>query len=130
VSVEPRWVPKSTVVAIHEIQLAAHGGVPGLRDDGLLESALARPRNLFLHERKDVFELAAAYAQALLRNHPFVDGNKRVALTVAGVFLELNGFRLEAPEEEAVRATVALAARDREEAEFATWLRESSSPTV
>jgi death on curing protein len=124
---KPRWVSKAATLAIHEALLAAHGGKAGLRDEGLLDSALAAPINLFAYEQADIFRLAATYAHALTRNHPFLDGNKRVALTIAGVFLELNGFRLEAPETDAVRATLALSKRELRESDFATWLRDSSS---
>ena len=92
----PRWVSKQAVLAIHERLLAEHGGAPGLLDEGLLDAALASPRNHFAYERADIPRLAAAYAYALTQNHPFADGNKRIALTVAGVFMELNGLRLEA----------------------------------
>lgn len=88
---------------------------------------MASPRNHLAYERSDIFRLAAAYANAITRDHPFADGNKRVALTVAGVFLELNGYRLEAPEVEAVTATNALSARALDELGFAEWLRTSSS---
>ena len=123
---EPRWVSKAAVLAIHQVLLAAHGGAPGIRGEGLLDSALDSPRNRFLHEEPDLFQLAAAYPHALTRNHPFVDGNKRVALTLAGVFLELNGQRLVASEAEAVRATLALSTRELDEHGFADWLRDSS----
>lgn len=123
---EPRWVSKVATLAIHEMLLAEHGGADGIRDDGLLDSALSNPRNLFAYEETDIFRLAAAYAHALTRNHPFQDGNKRVALTVAGVFLELNGFRLEASEADAVSATLALSTRELDEAGFAAWLMDSS----
>lgn len=122
-----RWVSKAATLAIHEALLATHGGKAGLRDEGLLDSALAAPINLFAYEQADIFRLAAAYAHALTRSHPFLDGNKRVALTIAGVFLELNGFRLEAPEADAVRATLALSKHELRESDFATWLRDSSS---
>jgi len=123
---EPRWISKAAALAIHQALLAAHGGPIGTRDEALLESALAGPKNRPAYGEPDIFQLAAGYASALTRNHPFNDGNKRVALTVAGVFPELNGYRLEAPEVDAVRATIALSTREMEEAEFATWLRGSS----
>lgn len=106
--------------------LAEHGGASGIRDEGLLDSALSSPRNLLAYEAADIFRLAAAYAHALTRNHPFQDGNKRIALTVAGVFLELNGYRLEGPEADAVAATLALSTRELDEEGFAAWLRGSS----
>ena len=126
--VEPKWISKSVVLALHEALLAEHGGAQGLRDEGLLDAALASPRNHFTYDGADLFRLAAAYAHALSRDHPFADGNKRVALTVAGVFLELNGLRLHASEQDAVSATVALAAKALDEHGFAEWLRISSAP--
>jgi death on curing protein len=124
---DPTWISKPAVLALHERLLAEHGGVAGILDEGLLDAALAAPKNRLTYERDDVFRLAAAYAHALTQNHPFSDGNKRVAFTVAGVFLELNGFRLEAPETEAVAAVLALTTRQLDEAQFADWLRASSS---
>ena len=123
----PRWVSKQVVLAIHERLLAEHGGAPGLRDEDLLDAALASPMNRHAYEDADIPRLAAAYAHALARNHPFADGNKRVALTVAGLFLELNGFRLEASEQDAAQATRALASGEIGEAEFAGWVRMWSS---
>ena len=121
------WSSRSqaATLAIHQMLPAAHGGASGIRDEGLLDSALASPRDRFLHEEPDLFQLAAA-SHALTRNHPFVDGNKRVALTLAGVFLELNGPRLVASEAEAGRATLALSTRELDEHGFAKWLRDSS----
>jgi death on curing protein len=127
VSKTPRWVSRQAVLALHERLLAEHGGPPGLRDEGLLESALARPQNHFAYEGADIPRLAAAYALGLKHDHPFVDGNKRVALTVAGVFLELNGFHLEASEQDAAQAVRALAAGEIDEAEFTAWLRARAS---
>ena len=124
---DPRWLSKAALLAVHERLLAEHGGAAGLRDEGLLDAALASPRNHLAYARADILRLAAADAHALTRNHPFIDGNKRVALTVAGVFLELNGFRLVAPEHEAVTATVALASGELDESGFAEWLRASCS---
>jgi death-on-curing protein len=124
---EPRWISKQFVLALHERLLAEHGGAPELLDEGLLDAALASPRNHFAYEQADIFRLAAAYAHAITRDHPFGDGNKRVALTVAGVFLELNGHRLQAPEPEAVAATTALSTRQLDESGFADWLRASST---
>lgn len=117
------------MLAIHELLLSEHGGAPGHRDLGLLDAALANPRNRFAYEGADVIRLAAAYAHALTQNHPFADGNKRVALTVAGVFMELNGFRLEASEQDAAQATRALSSRAMSEAEFEHWLRLNASKT-
>jgi death-on-curing protein len=127
VSTSPKWISKQIVLALHERLLAEHGGAAGLRDEGLLDAALASPRNHFAYEAANILRLAAAYAFALTRNHPFADGNKRIALTVAGVFMELNGFRLEASEQEAAQATRALSSRQIDEAGFAAWLSTCSS---
>jgi death-on-curing protein len=124
---EPRWVSKAAVLAIHERLVAEHGGAPDLLDEGKLDAALASPRNHFAYEERDLFRLASAYAQALTRDHPFQDGNKRVALTVAGVFLERNGYLLGASEQDAVKAILALVTRELEEEGFAAWLRAASS---
>lgn len=118
---------RQAVLAIHERLLAEHGGASGLLDEGLLDAALASPKNHFAYERADILRLAAAYTYALTQNHPFADGNKRVALTVAGVFMELNGYRLEASEQDAAQATRALSAREIDEVKFAEWLRTCSS---
>jgi len=119
----------AAVLAIHERLIAEHGGAAGLRDEHLLESALASPLNHLVYAKADMFGLAAAYAFALTRNHPFHDGNKRVALTAAGVFLEMNGYRMNASELDAAGATRALAERAMDEVEFAEWLRRSSVKT-
>jgi len=115
------------VLAIHERLLAEHGGAAGVPDEGRLEAALAGPRNHFAYGRTDIIELAAAYAYALTQNHPFTDGNKRVALTVAGVFMEVNGFRLQASEPDAAQAMRALSSGAIDEAVFAGWLRACSA---
>lgn len=123
----PKWISKQAVFAIHERLLAEHGGAPGLLDEGVLDAALAGPKNHFAYQRADILRLAAAYAYALTRNHPFADGNKRVALTVAGVFMELNGYRFEASEQDAANAMRALSSREIGEVGFADWLRTCSS---
>jgi death-on-curing protein len=111
--------------AIHEAQLSEHGGAPGVRDQGLLESALARPRNKFVHENKvDLATLAAAYAFGLARNHGYVDGNERVAFMSAYVFLGLNGQDVDASELEAAEVIEGLAASRMSESALATWFRE------
>jgi death-on-curing protein len=115
------------VLAIHERLLAEHGGASGRLDVGRLEAALDRPRNRLAYGRADIPRLAAAYAFALTRNHPFADGNKRVALTVAGVFLELNGYHLDALEQDAASVMRALSSGEIGEEEFARWLRASIS---
>lgn len=122
-----RWVPEAAVRAMHAELVAEHGGRGGIRDEGLLSSALARPRNKRVYgASSSVFGLAAAYGVAIVRNHPFVDGNKRVALAVMYVFLELNGFRLEAPEVEAVDVMLRLAAGKLEEKDLSAWLKRHS----
>ena len=126
---EPQWIDKAMVLAIHERLLAEHGGPIGVLDEAGLESALASPRNHFAYGGRDLFELAASYAFAITKDHPFTDGNKRVALTLAGVFLELNGFRLQAPERDAVEAMLALSTGELDPAGYANWLKDSSMPT-
>ncbi len=123
---EPQWVMRETVLALQERLLAGFGGLSGLRDEGLLDSALARPQQLFNHGKPDIFELAAAYAFGLVRNHPFLDGNKRTGFTMAIIFLELNGHHFTASEVDATLKTLALAARELSEAGFAAWLRQNS----
>jgi death-on-curing protein len=121
-------VTKEAALAIHDILLARHGGKPGILNEGLLDAAMDAPRNHLAYERARLFRLAAIYAHGLTQNHAFVDGNKRVALTVAGVFLERNGFRLEATEQEAVSATNALSAGTLSCDEFESWLEASCAP--
>ena len=126
---EPRWLSALHVLAIHSDQIQAHGGSLGLRDRGLLESALARPQNRFRYEPDaDLPALAAAYGFGLSSNHPFVDGNKRVAFQAMYVFLGLNGFLIEAPEEEVVTTILSLASGDLDEPGLAAWLRQHLSP--
>jgi death-on-curing protein len=123
------WLNRAVVIAVHDIQLAEHGGGAGVRDAGLLDSALARPLNLVADGEPDAPALAAAYGYGISRNHPFIDGNKRTAFAAAGIFLELNGQRLAAPEPEAVQAVLALTNSEMKVAEFAAWLRSSSVPS-
>jgi len=124
---KPVWVLPTAVVAIQQILLAEHGGLPGIRDQELLESALARPRQrLAYNPQGTLFDLAASYSHALARNHPFMDGNKRVTLTVGAMFLELNGYSLDAPEAEAVLIFEQLAAGDISEKAVAAWFENSS----
>lgn len=117
---------RETVLALQERLLAGFGGLGGVRDAGLLDSALARPQQLFAYSRPSLFDLAAAYAFGLVRNHPFLDGNKRIGFASALLFLELNGLCFSAPEAEATLKTLALAARELDEAAYATWLRKHS----
>ncbi len=124
---EPIWVLREVVVAVHQMLLAEHGGLPGVRDGVLLDSALARPRQRLVYEADlSVFDLAASYGYGLIKNRPFVDGNKRIALATAAVFLELNGRSLEAPEAETVIVIEQLAAGELSEQEFAVWLEARS----
>lgn len=119
------WLERRLALAIHDRQIAEHGGSSGVRDEGLLESALARPRQLFVYgdPPPDLADLAATLAYGLARNHPFVDGNKRTAYVACRTFIELNGARLNAPAEEKYLVMLALAEGELETAEFATWLR-------
>ena len=126
---EPRWVLDEVVVSVHGMLIAEHGGSPGIRDRGLLESALMRPRQLYAYQPQSrIFDLAAAYAFGLAKNHPFVDGNNRAALAIAAVFLEINGFSLDAPEPETVIVIEQLAASQLSESDLAKWLGDSSTP--
>jgi death-on-curing protein len=119
----PVWVLDETVLALHEQLLALHGGAPGIRDHGLFESALGRPRNLHAYKKAPVFALAASYAFGLVKNHPFVDGNKRIGFAVCALFLQLNGWRLEAEEVDAAVQTLGLAAGAITERDYAAWLK-------
>ena len=120
------WLASHVIVAIHDAQLAEHGGSVGTRDAGLLESALARPRNLDACGTPDVADLAAAYGFGLARNDPFMDGNKRTAFVAVELFLALNGYRLTADDAACVLTMLGLAAGDIDQATFAAWLREHS----
>jgi death-on-curing protein len=126
---EPRWLPKDLVLAVHDRQLAEHGGAAGVRDEGLLESALARARNLYAYGESDIATLAGAYAFGIARNHPFVDGNKRTAFVACELFLAANGRELIASDEECLAMMLSLAASEIGEAEFAAWLRENVQPS-
>lgn len=124
---EPIWILHDAVLAIQNMLISEHGGLHGIRDSKLLDSALARPRQKFLYDDKaSIFDLAASYSFGLARNHPFIDGNKRIALTVGAVFLELNGYSLNASEAEAVIIFSRLASGELDEDSLSKWLRESS----
>ncbi len=125
----PVWVERRTVLIAHAESLAAHGGA-GVREIGLLDSALARPQKLHAYGEGDAAALAAAYAFGVISNHPFVDGNKRTAFLTAALFLELNGFRFVASEADVIMHSLALAASEIDEAEFAAWLRENARPAA
>lgn len=118
------WLSFKLVHAVHEKQLVEHGGPSGIRDEGLLASALARPRNSALNESSDAASLAASYAFGIARNHPFVDGNKRTAFVAMEVFLDLNGFELDISDEAAVLNMLDFAAGQVEESVFAQWIRD------
>jgi death on curing protein len=119
-----RWVSQEALVLLHDESLAEHGGAAGIRDDGLLASALARAQNLAAYGEPDVADLAAAYGVGLAKNHAFVDGNKRAAFLAVGLFLMLNGRRLVATQAEATVVMLDVAAGDLDEAAFAAWLRQ------
>ena len=120
------WIDAAVVHAIHEEQIAEHGGSAGLRDHGLLESALARPQNLASYGEPDVAACAAAYGYGLSRNHPFIDGNKRTAFVAVELFLFLNGTVLEAADADCVLTMLRVAEGSMSEADFAAWIRENS----
>ena len=119
---EPEWLGRDIVVAIHDEQIAAHGGAGGLRDEGLLLSALERARNQWQYGEAGLAQLAAAYAFGIARNHPFIDGNKRTALLALYTFLGVNGIDLRAPEPEAAAIILALAAGEVGEEGLARWI--------
>lgn len=120
---EPVWVLRETVLALQEQLLAEFGGSAGIRDEHLLDSALARPQHLFAYGKPNVFDLAASYGFGLVKNHPFVDGNKRIGFAVSVLFFELNGYRFHAGEADAVVRTLALATGEMSEADYAEWLK-------
>ena len=122
---EPHWLSIEHVKVIHERQLARFGGPPGIRDEGLLESALARPRNRWQYEGSDLAELAAAYAYGLARNHPFVDGNKRAAFVTMILILRRNGVRFSPDQGQATAMFLALAAGEVDEAGLTRWIRDN-----
>jgi len=122
------WLSRQLVLAIHDEQLAEHGGALGLRDDGLLDSALARPLNRAGYGEPDVAELATLYAIAIARNHPFVDGNKRSAWSALVTFLALNGVEFSPPEVEATVNMLRLAGGDLSDDEFTAWVRLHARP--
>ena len=124
------WITKQEVLAIHDMQVAWHGGATGLRDEGLLESALARAQNIatYAEETPSLAVLAAAYGSGIVRNHPFVDGNKRTALVTTFTFIERNGFSVTANQHDAYYAFYDLTAGKLSEEEFARWLEVNTEP--
>lgn len=123
-----RWVDKRALLLLHDESLAEHGGASGLRDEGLLDSALARPEQAAHYGTPDHAELAALYCAGIARNHPFVDGNKRAAFLALGLFLFLNGWRLKASQAEATLAILAVASGEWDDATLTAWLRERATP--
>lgn len=117
------WLSKDEVLILHERQISVHGGPTGIRDEGLLESALSRPENLQAYADPDVAELAAAYAFGLAKNHPFIDGNKRASFVACALFLRLNGYRLPPDDDANIATWLALASGDLSEPGLASWLR-------
>ncbi|MGC1687253.1 MAG: type II toxin-antitoxin system death-on-curing family toxin [Candidatus Acidiferrales bacterium] len=121
---KPVWIDERDALALHDHLLPLDGGAEGVRDEGLLSSALARPQQISAYgDRPGIVELAAAYTFAILRNHPFIDGNKRTGFVVGALFLELNGYRLIASEEDATQAVMGVAAGTLDEPAFVAWLR-------
>jgi death on curing protein len=123
---EPNWLASEVLLAIQGELLNRFGGLAGIRDEGLMDSAINKPKNLFAYGQPTPFELAASYATGLVKNHPFLDGNKRIGFMAAYVFLGANGWSLEATEEEAVLETLALAAGESTESDYAAWLSKNS----
>jgi death-on-curing protein len=122
---EPSWLDKTVILGIQKKLLHLFGGLEGLRDEGLLESAMNRPRDLFYYGDPSLYELAAAYAEGIVKNHPFLDGNKRAGFMAAYTFLGINGLSLEATEAEAVVMTVGLAAGELRAEGYAMWLKDN-----
>jgi death on curing protein len=123
-----RWVNRQVLLLLHEESLAEHGGGSGLRDEGLLDSALARPLNLALYQQPDVADLAASYGVALAKNLAFVDGNKRVAFLAVGLFLAMNGYQLKSTQADATLTVLSVAAGDMDQIAFAQWIRTHIKP--
>ncbi|MDI1297581.1 type II toxin-antitoxin system death-on-curing family toxin [Methylotenera sp.] len=120
------WLPQAIILAVHDEQLAEHGGLSGVRDEGLLISALARPEHLAAYSTPDFAELAASYGYGIARNHPFIDGNKRTAFVATLLFLHFNGFSLKATDTDKVLTMLKVAAGEITESDFASWLRSHS----
>lgn len=127
---EPLWMDAADAVIAHDLELAAHGGPTGIRDQGLLESALARPKNMWAYEESSLSlpRLAAAYAFGISSNHPFVDGNKRTALVVSFAFLDVNGLEVTASQEDAFLTVLGLAAGEISEDQLALWFERNTAP--
>ena len=122
---EPIWLDKATLIMAHDFEIKRHGGSYGIRDRSLLDSAMAKPKNLYVYENADICDLAAAYAYGIAKNHPFVDGNKRTSFVSAALFLELNNKPLHANKAEAVVMTVGMANDEISQDGYARWLRDN-----
>ncbi|MCX6979500.1 MAG: type II toxin-antitoxin system death-on-curing family toxin [Verrucomicrobiota bacterium] len=123
---EPHWLTREECLALHEFMLSEYGGITGVRDEHLLDSALARPQQLFAYGKPNMADMAAAYAAGIVKNHPFLDGNKRTGFMLGAGFLERNGFEFYATEAEAALRTLALAAGKMSEKAYAAWLKANS----
>jgi death-on-curing protein len=123
---EPHWLTREECLALHEFMLSEYGGITGVRDEHLLDSALARPQQLFAYGKPNMADMAAAYAAGIVKNHPFLDGNKRTGFMLGAGFLERNGFEFHATEAEAALRTLALAAGKMSEKAYAAWLKANS----
>jgi death on curing protein len=124
---QPRWISRKALLYLHSSSLATFGGSTGIRDEGLLDSAMARPQNRFIYAPdSDLAELAASYEFGIAKNHPFVDGNKRAAFQSVGLFLSLNGYELITDQLDAIQIMLSLAAGELSEADFAVWIRNHS----
>lgn len=124
----PNWLPEWLVYEVHDDQIAEHGGAPAVRDAGLLESALARPLNAFAYGVEDIFDLAALYAAGIVKNHPFIDGNKRTGFILSELFLNANGWWLDASDDDVIASVLLLAGGEWNDLNYAAWVRENSSP--
>ena len=124
---EPKWISKPVVLAIHDELLAEFGGTPGLRDEALLDSALARPHNLYSYGSSNLFRLAGCYISGIVRTHPFMDGNKRTGLVIGGIFLERNGKSLEVSDVEATAVIMMLASGKMSDEKISNWLKNNST---
>lgn len=122
------WIDKRLLLLLHDESLAEHGGLAGMRDEGLLDSALARPRNLLAYGEPDFAALAASYGVGLAKNHPFVDGNKRAAFLSIGLFLAINSYRVTATQADATLTMLDVAAGEIDEVTLADWIRRNSRP--
>ena len=126
---EPHWLTREECLALHDLMLSQYGGIAGVRDRNLLEPALARARQLLANGKPRLAEMAAAYAAGIVKNHPFLDGNKRTGFTLGAAFLERNGFKFRAQETDVALSTLALATGEMSEAAYTVWLKKDSRRT-